>query len=315
MRQRGMLVSYASQHIQHMQKALVQMNVLVHQAVEDITGVTGMRIIRAIIVGERNPLTLAAMRDKGCKKDEETIAKALQGNWRDEHLFALQQAVELFDSYQEKIRDCDQKILDQVHKMDDHSETGTGTPPKPEGGYYRKNELTFDGATEAYRMSGVDLTRISGIKGHTAMKILSEIGTDVGHWPTSGHFTSWLTLAPGSRISGGKRLSQRKNFPKANRVAQILKIAAQSLHHSHSYMGAFYRRLAARVGKGKAIQATARKLAIQIYNALKYGTDYVEKGQNYYEENYRKKVVTGLSRRAKEMGYCLVKEESVSSNT
>ena len=134
-----------------------------------------------------------------------------------------------------------------------------GTPPKPEGGYARKNELTFDGATEAYRMSGVDLTKITGIKGHTAMKILSEIGTDVGHWPTAGHFTSWLTLAPSNRISGGKRLSQRKGPPKANRVAQVLKMAAQSLHHSHSYMGAFYRRLAARVGKAKAIQATARK--------------------------------------------------------
>jgi transposase len=308
MRQRGMLVSYAAQHIQHMQKALVQMNVLVQQAVDDITGVTGMRIIRAIIGGERNPLALAAMREPGCKKDAATIARALQGNWREEHLFALRQAVELFDSYQEKIRDCDQKILEQVHMLEDRSQTGTGTPPRPEGGHSRKNELSFDGATEAYRITGVDLTRISGIKGHTAMKILSEIGTDVKHWPTAGHFTSWLTLAPGNRISGGKRLSQRKGPPKANRVAQILKIAAQSLHHSHSYMGAFYRRLGARVGKAKAIQATARKLAIQIYYALKYGTDYVEKGQNYYDEIYRKKVVANMARKAKELGYCLVEE-------
>jgi transposase len=309
MRQRGMLVTYAAQHIQHMQKALVQMNVLVHQAVEDITGVTGMRIIRAIIAGERNPNTLAAMRETGCKKDAATIARALQGNWREEHLFALRQAVELFDSYQEKIGDCDQKILDQVHTMEDRSHTGTGTPPRPEGGHARKNQLTFDVATEAYRLSGVDLTKITGIKGHTAMKILSEIGTDVGHWPTSGHFSSWLTLAPSNRISGGKRLSQRKGPPKANRVAQVLKIAAQSLHHSHSYMGAFYRRLAARVGKSKAIQATARKIAIQVYYALKYGIDYIERGQNYYEENYRKKAIMGLARKAKEMGYCLVKAE------
>jgi transposase len=286
----------------------VQMNVLVQQAVDDITGVTGMRIIRAIIGGERNPLALAAMREPGCKKDAATIARALQGNWREEHLFALRQAVELFDSYQEKIRDCDQKILEQVHMLEDRSQTGTGTPPRPEGGHSRKNELSFDGATEAYRITGVDLTRISGIKGHTAMKILSEIGTDVKHWPTAGHFTSWLTLAPGNRISGGKRLSQRKGPPKANRVAQILKIAAQSLHHSHSYMGAFYRRLGARVGKAKAIQATARKLAIQIYYALKYGTDYVEKGQNYYDEIYRKKVVANMARKAKELGYCLVEE-------
>jgi len=313
MRQRGMLVSYASQHIQHMQKALVQMNVLVNQAVEDITGVTGMRIIRAIIAGERSPITLASMREAGCKKDADTIARALQGNWREEHLFALRQAVEMFDIYQEKIRECDQKILDQVHRMEDRSLTGTSTPPKPEGGHARKNELTFDGAAEAYRMSGVDLTKITGIKGHTAMKILSEIGTDVKHWPTAGHFTSWLTLAPRNRISGGKRLSQRKGPPKANRVAQMLKIAAQSLHHSYSYMGAFYRRLASRVGKAKAIQATARKIAIQVYYALKYGTDYVERGQNYYEENYRNKVLMSMARKAKEMGYLLVKQEPVSS--
>jgi len=309
MRQRGMLVSYSSQHIQHMQKALVQMNVLVHQAVEDITGVTGLRIIRAILAGEHNPRILAAMRDAGCHKDEATIAKALQGNWREEHLFALRQAVELYDSYQEKIHDCDRKILEQVQMMEDRSQTGSGTPPKPEGGYVRKNELSFDGAKEAFRMTGVDLTKITGIKGHTAMKILSEIGTDVGHWPTAGHFTSWLTLAPRNRISGGKRLSSRKGAPKANRVAQILKIAAQSQHHSHSYLGAFYRRLAARVGKAKAIQATARKLAIQVYYALKYGTDYVEKGQNYYDEVYRSKVVANMVRKAKELGYCLVKSE------
>jgi transposase len=310
MRQRGMLVSYAAQHIQHMQKALVQMNVLVHQAVEDITGVTGMRIIRAIIAGERNPQTLAAMREAGCKKDTDTIARALNGNWREEHLFALRQALELFDSYQEKIHDCDRKILEQVQTFDDRSNTGSGTPPEPEGGYVRKNELTFDGAKEAYRMSGVDLTKITGIKGHTAMKILSEIGTDVEHWPTAGHFTSWLTLAPGNRISGGKRLTPRKGPPKANRVAQMLKMAAQSQHHSHSYMGAFYRRMAARVGKAKAIQATARKLAIQVYYALKYGTDYVEKGQDYYDDIYRKKVVANMSRKAKELGYCLVKSET-----
>lgn len=310
MRQRMMLISYATQHIQHMQKALVQMNVLVHQAVSDITGVTGMRIIRAIIQGERNPKTLAALRDPGCKKDEATIARALQGNWREEHLFALRQVVELFDGYQEKIRDCDQKMLEQVHHLEDRSQTGSGSPPKAQNDDDSKNGLSFDGAAEAYRITGVDLTRISGIKGYTAMKILSEIGIDVSHWPTPEHFTSWLTLAPGSRISGGKRLSQRKGPPKANRVAQILKIAAQSLHHSNSYLGAFYRCLSARIGSSKAIQATARKIAVQIYYALKYGSDYVEKGQNYYDETYRKKVVASITRKAREMGYDLVKQKS-----
>jgi len=309
MRQRAMLVRSAAQHIQHMQKALVQMNVLVHHAVEDITGVTGMRIIRAIIGGEHNPVTLAAMREEGCRKDAATIAQALEGNWREEHLFSLQQAVELFDTYQEKIHDCDRKIQDHLHTMEDRSDSTTGTPPKPEKSHSRKNELSFDGASEAYRICGADLTRITGIKGHTAMKILSEIGTDVSHWPTAKHFTSWLTLAPNNRISGGKRLSQRKTPPKQNKVAQTLKMAAFSQHNSHSYMGAYYRRMAARVGKAKAIQATARKLAIQVYYALKYGTDYVERGQNYYEENYRARVVKSISRRVKELGYHLVKDE------
>jgi transposase len=309
MRQRAMLVGYASQHIQHMQKALTQMNVLVHHAVDDITGVSGMRIVRAIIAGERNPATLAAMREPGCKKDAATVAQALEGNWREEHLFALRQAVELFDSYQAKVHDCDQQILTHLKTMEDRSNSGTGTPPQSEGKSPRKNELSFDGAAEAYRITGVDLTKITGIKAHTALKIVSEIGTDVVHWPTAGHFTSWLTLAPRNRISGGKRLSQRNAPANANRLAQALKMAAYSLHNSHSYLGAFYRRLAARVGKAKAIQATARKLAIQVYYALKYGTDYVEKGAHYYESTYRDRVLKNMSRRAKELGYRLVKED------
>lgn len=309
MRQRAMLVSYASQHIQHMQKALTQMNVLVHQAVEDITGVSGMRIIRAIIVGERNPVRLAAMREAGCKKDAATVASALEGNWREEHLFALRQAVELFDFYQERINECDRQMLAHLETMEDHSGS-RGTPPEPEGKSPRKNELSFDGAAEAYRISGTDLAKIPGIGGNTALKILSEIGTDVVHWPTAKHFASWLTLAPGNRISGGKRLSQRKAPANANRVAQALRLAAFSLHKSHSYLGAFYRRMAARAGKTKAIQATAHKLAILVYNALKYGTDYVEKGARYYEESYRDRVVKNISRRANEMGYRLVKEDA-----
>lgn len=308
MRQRAMLVSYAGQHIQHMQKALTQMNVLVHHAVDDITGVSGMRIIRAIIAGERNPATLATMREPGCKKDAATIARALEGNWREEHLFALRQAVSLFDSYQQEIRLCDQQILAQVRAMEDRSQCGIGTPPKPEGNHHRKNELSFDAAAEAYRMSGVDLTKITGIKGHTALKILSEIGTDVAHWPTAGHFASWLTLAPGNRISGGKRLPYRKLPANANRIAQALRMAVYALHHSHTYLGAFYRRMAARLGKAKAIQATARKLAILVYNALRYGTDYVEKGAHYYEEAYRSRILKSLHRRANDLGYRLVKE-------
>jgi len=309
MRQRAMLVSYAAQHIQHMQKALVQMNVLVHHAVDDITGATGMRIIRAIIAGERDPNTLAALRDPGCKKDAATIAQALEGNWREEHLFALRQAVELFDSYQEKIHACDQQMLAHLRSFEDRSQSGRGAPPTPGEGRPRKNELTFDAATEAYRITGVDLTKVTGIKGHTAFKLLSEIGTDVVHWPTAQHFVSWLTLAPRNRISGGKRLPHHWAPANAHRAAQALRVAAYSLHNSHSYLGAFYRRMAARLGKVKAIQATARKLAILIYYALKYGNDYVERGERYYDTTYRNRVLKNLTRRAKDLGYRLVKED------
>lgn len=310
MRQRAMLVKYAGQHIQHMEKALTQMNVQLQHAVSDITGVTGMRIIRAILAGERVPGKLAAMRDPGCQKDVATIAKALQGNWRAEHLFALRQAVELYDSYREKTAACDAQILARLRTFEDRSERGSGTPPPalPEGRTPRKNELSFDAAAEIYRMTGVDLTKINGIQAQTALKVLSEIGPDVSAWPTHKHFTSWLGLCPTNRISGGKKLGRRRVMPNANRAAAALRVAAQSLHHSHSALGAFLRRMKARVGMPKAIEATAHKLAIQIYYILKYGTDYVDKGQDYYEQTYQNHVLKQLTRQARRLGYQLVKE-------
>jgi len=314
-RQRGMLVRYAGQHIQHMQKALTQMNVQLQHAVSDITGVTGMGIVRAILAGERNPQKLATLREPGCKRDQATIAKALQGNWRPEHLFALQQAVELYDSYQQKIADCDQQILAQLHRFEDRSERGSGTPPppRPEGRKLRKNQPTFDAAGEVYRITGVDLTKINAIQGNTALKVISEIGTDVRPWPNEKHFTSWLGLCPDNRSSGGKKLRQRKVPPNANRAAEALRIAARSLHRSSSALGAFLRRMKARVGMPKAIEATARKLAVQIYYMLKHGTDYVDRGQDYYERAYQDRVLKNLSSNARKLGYRLVKEEPAST--
>lgn len=308
LRQRAMLVTYASKHIQHMQKALTQMNVLVHHAVSDLVGVTGMRIVRAILAGERNPEKLAEMREPGCKKDAATIARALQGNWREEHLFALRQAVELYDHYREKIAACDREILARMQRFEDRSESGKGTPPDEQKRPPRKNELAFDAAKETYRITGADLTKIPAIQGHTALIVVSEMGRDVSHWKTSKHFTSWLGLAPKNRVSGGKRLRQQRMAPNANRIAQALKVAAATLHHSDSYLGAYHRRLAAHVGKGKAIQATARKLAERIYAVLKYGEDYVDRGEAYYERTYQARVLKNLSRRAKDLGYRLVKE-------
>lgn len=311
LRQRATLVREASRCIQRMQKALTQMNVLVHHAVSDITGVTGMRILRAIVEGERDPHQLAALRDPGCKKDEATIAKALQGNWREEHLFALRQAVELYDVYREKIAACDEQILAQVRAFEDRSEGSGTTPPGPRDHAPRKNEMAFDAATEIYRVVGVDLTKITAIGAHTALEIVSEMGRDVDHWPSEKHFTSWLGLAPNNRVSGGKLLRPRKTASNSNRIAQVLRLAAHTLHHSQSYLGAFYRRLAARIGKTKAIQATARKLAVMIYRALKYGIDHVERGEAFYQTKYQERLLKNLRRRAEELGYTLVREQGV----
>jgi transposase len=306
MRQRAMLVKYASQHVQHMQKALVQMNVQLQHVIEDITGATGMRIIRAILSGERNPQKLAALRDPNCKNSATIIAKALEGDWRKEHLFALEQAVELVDAYQAKIAACDERILAHLGSFDDRS----GEGPLPHGPAPRKDrhDLSFDATAELYRMTGVDLTLVSGLEANTVLKIISETGLDMSKWPTSKHFSSWLGLAPNNRVSGGKVIS-RRTLPSSNRASAALRIAARSLHRSKSALGAFLRRKAAQIGMPKAITATAHKLARIIYNMLRYGTEFVEQGQDYYERMYQDRVLKNLTRRAQEMGYCLVKQQ------
>ncbi len=306
MRQRAMLVGYASQHVQHMQKALVQMNVQLQHVIEDITGATGIRIIRAILAGERDPQRLADLRDGRCKNDASTIAKALRGDWREEHLFALRQAVELVDAYQTKIVACDERILAHMNTFEDRS----GGKPLPQGHPRRsdRHDLSFDATAELYRITGIDITRVNGLEAHTVLKVISETGLEMTKWPNSKHFASWLSLSPNNRISGGKVLS-RRTTPSANRAAAALRLAAQSLHHSKSALGAYLRRMAAKIGMPKAITATARKLACIIYNMLHYGADFIEQGQDYYERQYQDRVLKNLTRRAKEMGYCLIKQE------
>ena len=308
MRQRAMLVSHASQHVQHMQKALVQMNLQLQHVITDVTGATGMRIIRAILAGERNPDRLALLRDPHCKNPLATIAKALHGDWREEHLFALQQALELVEAYQAKIAACDERIQAHLQTFEDRSQ---GDPP-PKGRRPRadRHDLAFDATTELYRMTGVDLTAVAGLEAHTALKVLSETGLDMTKWRTSKHFGSWLGLAPNNRVSGGKVLG-RRTTPNANRAAAALRVAAQTLHHSRSASGAFLRRKAAQLGMPKAITATAYQLARTIYNMLRFGTDFVERGQDYYEHRYRQRVLHNLTRRAREMGYCLVKHHDL----
>lgn len=308
LRQRTMLITYASHHVQHMQKALSQMNLKLQHVLGDITGVTGMKILRAILAGERNPQTLAGMRDHRCKHDEPTIAKALEGHWREEHLFALAQAVDLFDFYHRQIADCDQKIQACLAAFEDQTQ-GT-EPPPPTKRKQRRNNPGFDLHADLFRMTGVDLTRIDGIDAPTVLKVLSETGLDMSRFPSEKHFASWMGLCPGNKTSGGKILSS-KTKPSANRAAAAFRLAANGLHKSHSALGAFLRRKKAQLGKPQAITATAHKLARLFYFMLKNGTAYVDAGQEDYEHRYRERVVTALGRKARALGYKLIEIENL----
>ena len=258
LRQRAMLVEYASHHIQHMQKALTQMNVKLQHVISDITGKTGMMIIEAIVGGERNPRKLAQLRDPRTKATEAAIAKSLRGHWREEHIFELTQALELYRTYQDKIAQCDREIERQLERFEDRSD---GAPPAGDGGKRGQgNAPRFDLRSHLYRMTGVDLTRIDGVDAYTALKVISEIGADMTKWPSAKHFASWLGLSPNNRITGGRVMSS-KTKPSANRAATALRLAANALHRSGSALGAFLRRKKAHLGAPKAITATAHKLA------------------------------------------------------
>ena len=300
-------VRYSGVHIQHMQKALSQMNLLLHNVVSDITGVTGMRIIKSILAGERDPHVLANMREARCRNTVETIAKSLQGNYRQEHLFSLKQAVESFEFYQNQIAECDREIDSLLASFD--SATEEPRPPHPKGPKRPRRQLAaFNLQNELYRVTGVDLTRIDGIDTTTALKVLSETGIDMGRWKSSKHFASWLGLSPGSKISGGKRLSG-KTKPVVNRAATALRMAASSLYKSSCALGAYYRKMKGRLGAPKAITATAHKLARLVYSMLKFGTEYTDLGQDYYEQRYKDRVIKSLKKRASELGYQLVETQ------
>jgi len=306
LRHRQMLIEYGAGHIQHIQKALTQMNLQLANVVSDITGATGMRIIRAIMEGERNPYRLAEMRDSRTKNDEETIAKALEGHYQSEHLFALKQAVELFDFYQRQITACDRQIHDYLRGLESKVDT-EHHPMKPARTKKknRRNNVGFDCRHEAYRISGVDLTQIDSINESAALTILSEIGMDMNPWKTEKHFASWLTLCPNNKITGGK-IFQRRTRKSSNRVHDVLCLCAQSLFNSRSALGAYSRRMRARLGPEKAIVATAHKLALLIYRLLRFGKSYTDIGQDAYEQHYKQRAVKHLARKAKEFGFQLV---------
>lgn len=313
LRQRAMLVQCASSHILHMQKALQQMNVLLHTVVTNITGTTGLAIIRAILAGEQDPQKLAALRDPRCKNDAETIARSLEGTLRQEHLFALRQALELYEVYVDKIAACDDAIDAVLRQAAEATpEPAAPLPPSTKKYASKTSALSFDVRSQVYRMTGVDLTQIDGISEATALVVVSEIGTDVSKFPTEKHFASWLGLCPGTRISGGKVLSSRTK-PSANRVATALRLAAHSLHRSQSALGAFLRRKKAQLGAPKAITATAHKLARLIYRMLKYGTAYVDTGQAAYEQQFKERTLKSLTKKAKALGFELVAVQAPAS--
>ena len=299
-RHRDMLIKYRSAHIQHMQKALTVMNVRLTNVLSDITGVTGMKIIRSIVAGERNPHVLANYRHGTCARSEEEIAKSLEGHYKREHLFALKQALELYDFYEQQLCDCDLELEALYQEFDLPDEPGT-PPPGPRKSKRRKNQPHFDLAQSLYRMTGIDLTRVDGLDSLTVQDILSEIGTEMGPWPTVKHFASWLRLSPNNKVTGGK-VMQRGTLPSQNRANTAFRLAAQSLARSDCALGAFYRRIRARHGAPKAITATAHKLARIVYFMLKNKQPYFDPGANYYDEQYRARVIRSLQHRASKLG-------------
>ena len=307
MRQRQMLISTASRHIQQMQKALTQMNLKVHQVLSDLSGQTGMRIVRAILQGERDRMKLAALKDRRVKSSLGTIAKSLEGDYRAEHLFALRQAVELYDYYQLKIAECDQEILKELQSLETRATPGSAPPaPLKRKGRSRHNLIPYDGQAELYRILGVDLTRIDGLNEATVQLILSELGLDLcKKWPTEAQFASWLGLAPNNEISGGKVL-RRGTRRVVNRVANALRMCAESLLNSKSALGAYARRMRAKRDAKIAITATAHKLARLIYRTLKHGQEYSDIGQIQYEARYRTNVLKSLQKKARLLGFQLV---------
>jgi len=302
-RHRRNLVELTSMQIQWMQKSLEQMNLQLHKVLSDITGLTGMKIIRGIVGGQRDPMVLARMRHPRVRSSEETIVKALTGDWREEHLFTLGQALELYDFYQQKIEECDRRIEGYMKGL------GKGGEVKPEEKVgsvkAHKKGVSFDLGSHLRALTGVDLTQIDGIDASTAQTVISEGGYDMSRFATEKHYSSWLGLCPNHQITGGK-VRRRRTRKVGNRAAVALRLAAQSLCRSRTSLGSFYRRIKSRHCAAKAATATAHKLAVLIYRMLKYGMAYVDQGQEVYERQYNEGLMKRLAKQARQMGYQMV---------
>jgi transposase len=304
-RQRNTHVQSASTCIQRMQKALTSMNIQLHNVISDLSGLTGMNIVKAILKGERNPNELAKLRDFRVKATEAEVARSLEGNWNDAQLFVLGQELETYEMCQRQIDGCDVEVRKVLREMDSKADPEKPLGPRRGRRSHGHSAPAFDLREDLYRVSGVDLTRIDGIDVVTAQTLISEIGVDMSAWPTEAHFASWLGLCPDNRVSGGKVL-QRGTRRVVSRAATSLRMAATSLFRSESYLGAQFRRLRMAKGAPKAITAMAHKLARLVYRLLKYGHEYVDKGTEHYEQKLTEARVRSLKKHAQELGFQVV---------
>ena len=307
-RQWSNLVAERTKAMQWMQKCLNQMNVQVHHAVSDISGKTGMEIIRAIVAGERDPHKLAEHRDKRCKKSLLEIAEHLTGTWRHEHLFNLENGLKLYDYFEEMIELYEAKILQEIKALQPPERRDLPLPAHPNPKKERVLNLRGNQTIreELWRFVGVDLTRIEGINAGIALTVITEVGMDLSCFPTEKNFNSWLRVSPRYGITGGKQIKGKKRAMGASRISSVLRMAALSLAKSKSALGAYYRRISRRKDASVAVFATARKLATLIYRMLRYGQDYVDAGEQAYEQTFEEKRLAGMKRTLQSMGYQVI---------
>jgi transposase len=304
-RHRASLVELAAVHVQHMHKALTQMNLQIHHVLSDITGISGLAIVDAIVAGQRNPAQLAALCHENVRSPRETVIKSLVGNYRSEHLFTLRQSLEAYRQYQAMLADCDREIEQRMRQLSSRNDSTQKPLGPPALRKRRKNQFYFDMRQELYRVFGTDLTAVPGISSLTAHSLLTEIGPDLSRFPNVAAFASWLALCPGSNKSGGKVLSS-KTRKTSSRASRALRVAAQSLHKSPSHLGAFYRRMRAKLGGPQAITATAHKLARIVYHLLTTGTAYDESVFAKEEHKQAIRYEGRLRKQAKSLGFQLV---------
>jgi transposase len=317
MRHRHELVQMSSQHILHMHKALTQMNLQIHHVIDDITGLTGLAIVDAMLAGQRDPVELAKLRNWRIKADQETIRRSLVGNWREEHLFTLRQSRELYRSYQEQILKCDREIEKVISGFEPRVDPEI-KPLPPDRKRYRTDKkrakkagckkLGFDFRTEAYKLFGVDVTQIPGLE-TMAFPLFGEVGRDMSKWPTADHFASWMGLCPDNDISGG-RVLWRRTRKQQNQAGRMFRQAAYSLHHNLTPIGDYLRRMKIKLGPAGAITATAHKIAVIFYTIVKNQVEYDDTIWATRDSKRQQRIQAKLKRQAHQLGYRLVPLEN-----